>query len=322
MIRSAESSDLFSMERVASASFVPEIEHDPGALLLRMLISRPSDAALVLLVAEEIEGSMTVAARADPTSGNIHRLAPATCTGILVGRVPARSKGPRTGYVDLVAVHPEFRAHGRGAALLKEAESCFFGLGATRSVLGSVGPCYAWPGIDTEASAMLALARAAGYERCGEARNLDVDLLEADLTTARDEERLRACGIEVRRAAGPSEEALIDFARSFGGTWDDEVRFALASTPARCHVAVRGAEVVGFAAHGTNRTRWFGPMGTSAEERGKGIGTVLLRRCLSDLRAAGCSSAEISWVGPVEFYSRAVGARAGRRFARFERQLA
>ena len=48
---------------------------------------------------------------------------------------------------------------------------------------------------------------------------------------------------------------------------------------------------------------------------------MLLRRCLAEQRAAGMASAQIGWVGPLGFYSRAVGARAERVFWLYRRDL-
>nr|BFE78818.1 hypothetical protein GCM10020093_014190 [Planobispora longispora] len=87
-----------------------------------------------------------------------------------------------------------------------------------------------------------------------------------------------------------------------------------------CHYAARGGEILAFAAWGA-RPAWFGPMGTAPAARGLGAGRVLLRRCLAEMRAAGLASAQISWVGPLRFYSRAVGARTERVFWLYRRGL-
>ena len=68
------------------------------------------------------------------------------------------------------------------------------------------------------------------------------------------------------------------------------------------------AEYVGFASYGVNRRDWFGPMGTGGELRGLGIGGVLLRRCLREMRELGYRSAQVGRVGPVPFYARTVDA--------------
>jgi mycothiol synthase len=62
-------------------------------------------------------------------------------------------------------------------------------------------------------------------------------------------------------------------------------------------------------------------MGTLESERQHGIGTVLLKRCLADLRAAGHRSAQIAWTGPVHFYARAVDARIDRTFWPYQKSL-
>ena len=90
---------------------------------------------------------------------------------------------------------------------------------------------------------------------------------------------------------------------------------------AGCHLALRGGEIVGFAAYGSSRPSWFGPMGTVPAAAGLGIGRVLLRRCLRDQYAAGVRRAQIGWVGPEPFYADAVGARIERVFLQFGRSL-
>ena len=80
-------------------------------------------------------------------------------------------------------------------------------------------------------------------------------------------------------------------------------------------------EVLGFAAYGSSRPSWFGPMGTAPAAQGLGIGGVLLRRCLADQRAAGHERAEIGWVGPVPFYASNSGARIERVFFLYRKQL-
>jgi predicted N-acetyltransferase YhbS len=62
-------------------------------------------------------------------------------------------------------------------------------------------------------------------------------------------------------------------------------------------------------------------MGTAPNAQGQGIGGVLLRRCLGDLRAAGYGEAQIGWVGPVPFYSGAVGAYIDRVFFLYRKEL-
>lgn len=298
-----------AMTRLAMAA----LDADPGegAALVELLAGRAGDSELVVLV-EESSPTDRIGAAREPG---------ADVAGVLLGRVRAGGSGERTGYVDLLAVDRGARRRGVARRLVAAAETRFAQLGATTSLLGSTGPYYAWPGIDTGYPAMLALADALGYQPCGEATNLGVALDAADLSTGEGEERLRRQGVVVRRARSAAEAGLVALVASFGGSWTGEVAAALEHVPPRCYLAERDGSVVGFAVYGTNRTDWFGPMGTRAEERGRGIATVLLRRCLADLRDTGARTAQVAWAGPVEFYARAVGARPGRRFWRYARDL-
>ncbi|HSI93087.1 MAG TPA: GNAT family N-acetyltransferase [Jiangellaceae bacterium] len=231
------------------------------------------------------------------------------------GTSPGSPVGPLD-YVDLLAVHPAAQGRGLGASLVGAAEEWLGGRGVTEVRLAGHQPCYAWPGIDVRYTPAVCLAERLGYERYQIAWNMAVDL-SGDLSVDRDVERLSSAGVEVRSAAAPGDRAQVaEFAlRHWNDSWAWEVEHA-----AGCHYATRDGVVVGFAAWGA-RPAWFGPMGTAPAATGLGIGRVLLRRCLAEQRDAGQSRAEISWVGPLRFYSRAVGARTERVFALYRRRL-
>jgi hypothetical protein len=157
----------------------------------------------------------------------------------------------------------------------------------------------------------------ASYQRCGEAVNMAVDLAAAPLGTAADEVRLARAGIAVRRALPAEAMDIAGWLRDGpwgSSSWPAEAERALAQRPPACHIAARDGCYLAFACHGCNRGGWFGPMGTLEAERQHGLGAVLLRRCLADIRAAGARSAQIAWTGPVRFYARSVGARIDRVF--------
>jgi predicted N-acetyltransferase YhbS len=246
-----------------------------------------------------------------------------TITGAAFGslRHPA-GDGPVLGHLDLLAVAPPARGHGTGTALLGAAEQELAARGAQGFRLAGNPPLYAWPGVDSRYAAMVALAGRSGYERYAEALNMAVDLTAglpaADpLNTAADEARLARDGITVRRAAAAEAGPLGDWLvhGPWGGSsWPAEVTRSLALDPPGCHIAERAGQYLGFASHGVNRRDWFGPMGTLDAERRRGIGAVLLKRCLTDIRDSGLDSAQIGWTGPVQFYVRAVGAVPDRVF--------
>ncbi|MGW2477107.1 GNAT family N-acetyltransferase [Streptomyces sp. NPDC001665] len=237
----------------------------------------------------------------------------------------AAADAPAIGHIDLIAVRPDAQSSGVGRMLLTRLEALLAAAGAERLLIRGRPPYYAWPGIDIRYTRAVCLAESSGYTRGPEGLNLSVDLRTAPLDTAPDEVRLAAAGVRVRRLAPADEKAFLAWMRQWGGSWDGEAARSLAYDPPRAHVAVResadGPQYVGFACHGVNRLSWFGPMGTESSERGLGVGTVLLRRCLADQRSAGLDEAEIGWTAPIHFYARAVDARLGRVFWTYSKDV-
>ncbi|WP_173057676.1 GNAT family N-acetyltransferase [Phytohabitans houttuyneae] len=239
--------------------------------------------------------------------------------GVVLGSLSHRDDS--IGHVDLVAVRPALRRQGIGRALLTRAEGALAGRGAVEVLLAGNPPYYAWPGIDVRYTPAVCAATALGYEQDRTAWNMTADLTALRPTEAA-EERLAASGVQVRRAEPDDVPALVGFARAnFSDGWAGEVSDSVGRPGAGCHLALRDGEVLGFAAYGSSRPSWFGPMGTAPAAQGLGIGGVLLRRCLRDLRDAGLAQAQIGWVGPVPFYASAVGARIERVFFLYRKEL-
>jgi mycothiol synthase len=244
--------------------------------------------------------------------------------GVALGSISQRDAA--VGHVDLIAVAPNRRRRGIGRSLLARVEAALAGLGARELLLAGNPPNYAWPGIDVRYTPAVCMALALGYEQDRTAWNMTADLSydasPALGPTEAAERRLAERGVAVRRATADDAAALVDFARAnFGAAWAAEVADSVARAGAGCHLAVREGQLLGFAAYGSSRPSWFGPMGTVEAAQGLGIGGVLLRRCLRDQRAAGHERAQIGWVGPVPFYAGSAGARIERVFFLFRKHL-
>lgn len=257
-------------------------------------------------------------------SGTVMSASGDRLVGVVLGSVSHRD--PSIGHVDLIAVDPRERRAGVGRALMARVEGALAGMGAGDVVLAGNAPYYAWPGIDVRYTPAICAAMALGFEQDQPAWNMTADLRGPDApglrSTAEAEARLAGAGVTVRRAVLDDVPTVIDFAlTNFGSGWAGEITHSVGRDRAGCHVAVgRDDEILGFAAYGS-RPSWFGPMGTAPAAQGLGIGSVLLRRCLADQRAAGQDTVQIGWVGPLPFYSSVVGARVERVFFLYRKQL-
>ncbi len=227
-----------------------------------------------------------------------------------------------TGYVKLFAVAPGYQRRGIGKALLGEVECRLTDRGAAAIRVFGDAPYYLRPGVDFRLTPLVCLLQRGGYRFRGNAVNMDVDLSRANLDTADDETRLGRLGIAVRRLeAGDATRFREYMERDWSWGWTVEACRSLDREPISTHVALHEGQIVGFASHSASGPGQFGPMGVKPELRRHGIGAVLLKRCLADLRAQGYTSAEIQWVGPIGFYARHVGANLSRCFWQFEKPV-
>lgn len=117
-------------------------------------------------------------------------------------------------------------------------------------------------------------------------------------------------GVTVRRALAPERRVVGDWVRANFAASEAEVEAAYARMPIACFIAVRGAQIVGFACHDATCLNFFGPEGVLEAERGRGIGRALLLSALHAQRVQGYAYAIVGGVGPAAFYAKAVGAVA------------
>jgi len=124
-----------------------------------------------------------------------------------------------------------------------------------------------------------------------------------------DVERLRAEGIIIRRARALERSVVRRYMLDrWSETWADEADMAFSFQPPSIFLATHEKKIIGFGCYECTCRNFFGPTGVNEEYRGRGIGRVLLVQCLMAMREMGYAYAIIGGVGPVEFYSRTVGA--------------
>ncbi len=243
-------------------------------------------------------------------------------TGFMAGVMRDAGDGP-LGVIKLAAVSVSHRRSGLGSRLLHAVEQRFAGKGAGIVRVCESPPNYLTPGVDCRYSSAPYFFEKHGYRRRGEACNMTVELEGRTFPSDEEERALRARGMEVRRARPGDAGAVMQLLERHWPSWKGEVAESLHNNPPTLHIALQGEDVVAFAAWDANNfgTGWFGPMGTAPEARRKGLGHVLLFRCLSDIVASGQPVATIPWVDPVGFYEQCASAAVSRIFHRYEKVL-
>ncbi|NLP48752.1 MAG: GNAT family N-acetyltransferase [Clostridiales bacterium] len=139
-----------------------------------------------------------------------------------------------------------------------------------------------------------------------------VRLWKLDFTSARLKEKdlMEKENVKFVRPLSPNFKKVEAYvAEEFGSGWASEITAALYNDPVSCFIALdREDEILGFACYNATGKGFFGPTGVSEKARGKGIGSVLLWRCLEGLWDAGYAYGIIGAAGPVEYYAKTVGA--------------
>lgn len=116
--------------------------------------------------------------------------------------------------------------------------------------------------------------------------------------------------VKIKRAFPGDKAVILDFIRThFQENWKNEAEYALMQNPPACFVATENGRLLGFACYDASAKGFFGPIGISAEERGRHIGSALLLHTLKAMHSAGYGYAVIGWVdGPEAFYEKTVHA--------------
>lgn len=230
------------------------------------------------------------------------------------------TSAPTEGFIDLIAVAPQWQGTGVGRRLLENAESTLAAKGCSLFKIIGNPPHYAWAGVDLRYLRALCLFEGTGYERVHTALNLSVDLTAISKTIDAEAE-LAKSGLAFRHAE-PSDVNWLrsELSAAWKPRWVDQVVSAITDDSQQhekgVHLAVRedNPRLAGFCAWGVNRPNEIGPLGVDPQFRRLGVGAVLLKRCCSDQTSIGLTSAELQWAGPLEYFSRTLRATTSRAF--------
>jgi GNAT superfamily N-acetyltransferase len=131
--------------------------------------------------------------------------------------------------------------------------------------------------------------------------------IKNDWSFLEEQEKL---GITIRKPIGAEKHLVVDWVKNrfHLDAWASETDVAISNRPISCFIALKKKKLIGFACYDTSALGFFGPTGVLKSQRGKGTGKALLMACLLDMKLKGYGYAIIGFIGPGEFYRKAVGA--------------
>jgi GNAT superfamily N-acetyltransferase len=258
---------------------------------------------------------------------------------LIVPPVPRHTdEADSVGGIRWLSVHPSHRGRDVGRFLLNFACDRLQSLGAAAVDFLATPPFYIRPGVDIRHTGVIAWLLQQGFHHERTLFNMTVDL--ATFEPPGEEAIFGAdeAGYRIRRATSADRIPFAQYClHQWTVNWGREASQGLNHDPVSLFLAVRslspesastggngaGAEeIVGFAAYETSQLMGsFGPTGVTPEHRGRNLGKKLLWATLADMKDLGRPCSEIGWVGPVDFYYHAAGARLGPTFWQMRRRL-
>lgn len=232
-------------------------------------------------------------------------------------------------WVTLLAVDEPFRRQGIATRLVEDLESYFRSRECKLAFVASYAPNYFIPGVDVSAyPEALEFFGSAGYSEVIRPLSMDANLVSlATPEWVKEKEAALDGSVAFEPYRPELILPLMDWMKTeFPGDWQRFAREAMAKItlgefrPDNAWIAHENGKVVGYCQH-DNACR-FGPFGVSANERGRGIGAILLFRCLHAMRAKGLHSAWFLWTDDkvAKLYAEA-GFTESRRFALLKKAL-
>ena len=243
-----------------------------------------------------------------------------TPIAFMQGVIRERTSG-KIGYIKLVCVDSNERRKGYARTLYNIIEKKFAERGVKTIRVYESYPNYFMPGVDPFYTEAVCFFERLGFKKIGDTSNLTADLTSQSFDTSYEETKLNSKGIILRRAENSDKEKIISWLNENFPAWIGEVSSAYQNTPITLFICEYEGKITAFSAHECNNkgTGWFGPMGTDTQLRGKGIGGILLKKCLKDMKDMGFVKAIIPWVGPIPFYMHYANAKVDRVFWRYEK---
>lgn len=205
-------------------------------------------------------------------------------------------------WITLIAVEPSRQRVGIGMELLRQLYPYLIEKGLKSIWVSPYAPNYFTPGVDVNAyPGAVEFFRKNGFAEAYRPLSMDAPLLDINTPewVFEKERQLVKDGVTVETFKPEYILPLLDFMKAeFPGDWQRYIRETMSriargqDCPGHLWVAEEQGKALGFAQHEAER---FGPFGVAAEARGRGIGAVLLFKCLHAMRDKGLHNAWFLW---------------------------
>ncbi len=238
---------------------------------------------------------------------------------------------PDKAWITAFGVHPDYRRRGIGRALFEYIGEHLRADGRKTLDISPYVPNYFVPGVDVKAypGTIAFLEKGAGFKTLYQAISMGADLTGFQIPleiNALAEKREHEDGITIQPVTSADLPDVMPFiTKHFGWDWYRHAQEYLldyfGGSPRRiCFLVARQhGEVVGYC---QQRDERFGPFGVREDRRSKGIGRLLLFRCLAMMSAQHVFYAYFLWTGEdaARLYSQA-GFKRRREFAVLHKEL-
>ncbi len=186
-------------------------------------------------------------------------------------------------------------------------------------------PDYWFPGLDPRHTEALFFLKKHGFKKKHERINLCVDLEHFPDVEPPSE----LSDYKISRIVDKDKNELVPL--SFMPkvyqmiSWPQEVASSFQNDPKTTFIAqdIRNGKILGFATHSVGFPGAFGPTGVNKNIRGLGLGSLLLKWCLWDLKQMGFQQCIIRYVSEntAYFYLKSVGAKICEIYWTMERRI-
>jgi mycothiol synthase len=236
---------------------------------------------------------------------------------------------PEVGWITAFGIHTSCRRQDIGRQLFDAALARLASMGRRRVLISPYTPNYFIPGVDVDAyPEAMAFLEATGWQAVSRPISMRAELTGFQIPPEilELERRLGQDGVMVRPVCPADLPALMPFiAERFGWDWFRFAQeyllelFGSGSDEIGFLVATQGERIVGYC---QQRRERFGPFGVVEEMRNRGIGRLLLFRCLAMMLSQGFQCAWFLWTGKdaARLYALA-GFKQVRQFAVMKKEL-